>query len=386
MRTPHADRLPGLRRLARPADEGRRPDRGGSRHPRDRRPQGARRDRPRDARPRRHASRGRRPVPAPVQRRPAPAHRARARARPAAEARRRRRARLRARRLDPVAGAQPARGAEARVRPHLRVRRPRPRGRRLHLGSRRRDVPRPDRRDRTVGRALRPAVAPVHDGAPLGQPGAGAGTEEQPDRPHGRRAEPDRSAVGLPLPHTLPDRAADLRRGRPRPRGSRPRSPCRLPLPRDADHRLTARRLHELDLVATDPRRQAAPRPAGADARRHLALGRRLPAARGAGPADDHPVDAVRVDARALRRLGRLVREARLRGNRRRLPRPLRVRRRLHRLDLRRPGLLRHGHLGRRASSGRTAASAPGAGATAGSSSGSSRTCSTRTSSASRRA
>ena len=46
----------------------------------------------------------------------------------------------------------------------------------------------------------------------------------------------------------------------------------------------------------------------------------------GAGPADDHPVDAVRVDARALRRLGRLVREARLRRRRRRLSRPLRVR------------------------------------------------------------
>ena len=66
-------------------------------------------------------------------------------------------------------------------------------------------------------------------------------------------------------------------------------------------------------------------RPAGADARRHLAVGRRLPAALGR-PAPDHlPVDAVRVDAGALRRLGRLVRAARLRRRRLGRARPLRV-------------------------------------------------------------
>ena len=41
--------------------------------------------------------------------------------------------------------------------------------------------------------------------------------------------------------------------------------------------------------------------------------------------ADDRAVDAVRVDARALHLLGRLVRAARLRGGRRRRARPLRV-------------------------------------------------------------
>ena len=45
----------------------------------------------------------------------------------------------------------------------------------------------------------------------------------------------------------------------------------------------------------------------------------------GGAAADDRPVDAVRVDARALHRLGRLVRAARLRGGRRRRARPLRV-------------------------------------------------------------
>ena len=152
------------------------------------------------------------------------------------------------------------------------------------------------------------------------------GRKSSQDRAHGRRAEPDRPAVRLPLPHPLPDRPADLLREGPRARGSRQRPSRRLPLPRHAAHRLTARRCMTSSAITADPRRQAAPRPARADARRDLAVGRRLPAARRPGPADDHPVDAVRVDARALRRLGRLVREARLRRRRRRLPRPLRVR------------------------------------------------------------
>ena len=144
---------------------------------------------------------------------------------------------LGARRLDPVAGAEPARGAEEGVRPHLRLRRPRPRRRRLHLRPRRRDVPRPHRRDRAVRRALRQAAASVYRGPALGQPGAGAGPEEHPHRPHRRRAEPDRSALRLPLPHALPDRAGDLRRGRPDAAGSRQRPPRRVPLPGHADSR-----------------------------------------------------------------------------------------------------------------------------------------------------
>ena len=82
----------------------------------------------------------------PVLGRPAPADRPRPRARAAAEVHRRGRAGLGTRRLDPVAGAQPARRAEARVRPDLPLRRTRPGCRRLHLRPHRGDVPREDRR------------------------------------------------------------------------------------------------------------------------------------------------------------------------------------------------------------------------------------------------
>ena len=69
-----------------------------------------------------------RPLSARVLRRPAPAHRHRARARGVAEADRVRRAGLGARRLDPGAGDQPARGPAGAVRPDLPVHRPRPVG------------------------------------------------------------------------------------------------------------------------------------------------------------------------------------------------------------------------------------------------------------------
>ena len=71
--------------------------------------------------------RARRPLPARVLRRPAPAHRHRPGAGDAAAAHRRRRAGVRARRLDPGAGAQPARRPAGRARPDLRVHRARPR-------------------------------------------------------------------------------------------------------------------------------------------------------------------------------------------------------------------------------------------------------------------
>ena len=64
------------------------------------------------------------------------------------------------------------------------------------------------------GRALRAAAAPVHGRAALGDPDAAAGPQARADRPDRRRAEPDEPAERLPLPHALPDRAADLRRGR----------------------------------------------------------------------------------------------------------------------------------------------------------------------------
>ena len=168
----HADHLPGLGRLARPAHARARHRRRGARDPR----RAARRARgsasPTTLERVGLGAESAAALPAPVQRRPAPADRHRARARAAAEARRRRRAGVGARRLDPVAGAEPARRAEAGVRAHVPLRRPRPRGRRLHLRPDRGDVPRQGRRARDGGGAVRAAAAPVHDGAALGDPDA----------------------------------------------------------------------------------------------------------------------------------------------------------------------------------------------------------------------
>ena len=279
---------------------------------------------------------------APVQRRPAPAHRPRPRTRAAAEVHRRRRARVGPRRLDPVAGAEPARRAEARVQPDLPLRRPRPRRRRLHLGPRRGHVPRQDRRARDVGGSLPAAAPPLHDGAPVGEPGADPGPQAPADRARGRRAEPDRPALRLPLPHALPDRAGDLRRGRAAARGSRPGPRRGVPLRREADHRRPPRSWGD---AAGGP---AAARPAGADAGRHLALRGRLPSALRRPAPDRLPVDAVRVDARPLRRLGRLVRSARLRRRRHGRARPVRVGGRVRGLEQGRRRRPRLPHLGGR--------------------------------------
>ena len=227
--------------------------------------------------------RGGRPLPAPVQRRPAAAHRHRPRARAAAEADRRRRAGLGARRLDPVAGAEPARRAEAGVRPHLSLRRPRPRRRRLHLRPGRRDVPRQDRRARPVGRSLR----------------AGRCTRTRwrcSRRTPSRCRAASSSAIVLtgdvPSPIDPPVAAAASARAarsrsRSAPRSSRcsrarrrPRAHRRLPL---RGHAAAGRAVagHPHAVASSRARRQAAARPARADAGRDLALRRRLPAALG---------------------------------------------------------------------------------------------------------
>ena len=211
------------------------------------------------------------------------------------------------------------------------------------------------------------------------------GRKSTQDRAQGRRAEPDRPAVRLPLPHPLPDRPADLLREGPGARGSRQRPPRRLSLPRHAAHRAHSPTLHDLERITADPRRQAAPRPARADARRDLAVRRRVPAARrrracrrsssgrrtsrrasasspgapGSRSAATPPSSSTAAAATsptATSRPGRTTARTPT------TPSP-----------------------GPPASSGRTAASAPGAAATAASSSGSSPTCSTRTCSASPR-
>ena len=93
-----------------------------------------------------------------VLRRPAPAHRHRPRHRAAAQADRVRRARVGARRVDPGAGRQPARGPAGRVRPRVHLHRPRPVGRAPHLRPDRGDVPRPDHGDRRRGADLHRAA------------------------------------------------------------------------------------------------------------------------------------------------------------------------------------------------------------------------------------
>ena len=108
----HADGLPGSVRVAQPAPQ-RRPDRRRAAARRTASPtrQAGRRARARAARDRRPPARRGVALPARVLGRPAPAHRHRARARAQPRLHRRRRAGLRARRVDPGADHQPARGA-----------------------------------------------------------------------------------------------------------------------------------------------------------------------------------------------------------------------------------------------------------------------------------
>ena len=84
--------------------------------------------------------------------------------------------------------------------------------------------------DELFARPLHPYTVALLSANPEPVPGR----EEQADRADRRRAEPDRPADRLPLPHALPDRAGDLRRGRAAAGGSRRRPPGRLPLRRHA--------------------------------------------------------------------------------------------------------------------------------------------------------
>ena len=102
----------------------------------------------------------------------------------------------------------------------------------LSRGSR--DVPRQDRRDRRPGDPLRAPAAPLHAGAAVGRARREAGRDRRPagaDPPRGRRAEPDQPAVGLPVPHALPDRPGDLRQARAAAAADRAASEGGLPLP-----------------------------------------------------------------------------------------------------------------------------------------------------------
>ena len=307
---------------------------------------GARRSRRRRARPRRSRRGDASPLPAPVQRRPAPADRHRPRARAAAEARRRRRAGVRARRVDPVAGAEPARRAEAGVRAHLPLRRARPRRRRLHLRPHRGHVSRQDRRARRRRRIcsrgpLHPYTQALLSAIPTPEPGrktsahraaratcrarsihraaaASARAARSRSRSAPRRSRrSSRTATAISPPATSPAR----------------RSPSRSST-RSVSDRIDVRLLHDQRVPTRD----------GIT----LSADVYLPLSGGVA-ADDRAVDAVRVDARALHRMGRVVRASWLRRRRRRCARPLRVGRRVLRMDEGRRRRARHAHVGGRA-------------------------------------
>ncbi len=74
--------------------------------------------------------------------------------------------------------------------------------------------------------------------APCPRPGGG----EEADHPQGRRAEPDRPAPRLPLPHPLPLRLRALLAGGAGNARGPPRPPCRLPPARSPDRGFRASR------------------------------------------------------------------------------------------------------------------------------------------------
>ena len=129
---------------------------------------------------------------------------------PCRRAARRRRTGLGARRLRAGVDPQPAQRPAGGSRLLVPVHHARPRDRRVPLRPRRRHVPRQDRRDRTDPGAVHRARAPVHPGAALGgsRPRSGDPAEPRRGRARGRHPEPDRPAVGLPVPHAVPARAS----------------------------------------------------------------------------------------------------------------------------------------------------------------------------------
>ena len=140
--------------------------------------------------------------------RAAPADRHRPRACHGAEAHRVRRAGLGARRVGAGAGAQPALGPVQRVRADVPVHRPRPERGQARERPGRRHVPGTPRRGRAQARALPEPAAPLHQGAPLGDPGHESGPAQGAHPARGHRGQPDRPRARLPVLQPL------LRQGR----------------------------------------------------------------------------------------------------------------------------------------------------------------------------
>ena len=95
----------------------------------------------------------------------------------------------------------------AAARALVPVCRARSRGGAPHRRSRGGDVPRPHRRNRRRARSVRTAGAPLHAGAAVGHPAARPRKERQRRRIvlQGDLPSPGESAVGMPLPHALPE-------------------------------------------------------------------------------------------------------------------------------------------------------------------------------------
>ena len=218
----HADGVPGPVRVPEPSED-RRDDRVGAvPAPPDRAEEsdqvrGAAADGARGAEPR-----ALQPLPARVLGRPAPADRRGEVARAPAEADRLRRAGLRARRLDPGADPQPARGPPGRVQPDLPLHRARPLRGQARLRPRRRDVPGEDRGDGRGRRPLQDPEAPLHGSAAVrgADGGPRARAAEAADHPPGGRAR--RRSILRPAAGSTRG-ARNLGRS-PKPRGSTART------------------------------------------------------------------------------------------------------------------------------------------------------------------
>src|SRR6185437_3967816 len=89
----------------------------------------------------------------------------------------------------------------------------RSRGGEAHGGSGGGDVSRSDRRDRTEGRAVQRTAASVHAHADVGDSAAGSASAWFATVAGRRRAKPNESAVGVPVPYTLSVRDRALPRG-----------------------------------------------------------------------------------------------------------------------------------------------------------------------------
>ena len=114
--------------------------------------------------------------------------------------------------------------------------------------------------------AVRDAAPSLHPGADEGDSRAASRRARTAASAAGRRAEPDRAAKRLPLPHPLPSCAAALHRGAAPPRGGKAGPHGLLPfLARDPERRLG--RVISAAARPSDQTTRPLPRPAGAAGR-----------------------------------------------------------------------------------------------------------------------